>query len=193
MKSVPMKKIAGAVSIVLAVAAVLGIVYFGISSTTPSFASTPILLYNSTITPYPDLCQGTTNASQGLLQQLNLTLTEYDFSTPIEVPIEDLRITAYDSAIDYGNNWNAKNWNTSIDQTAVFNYSFSLKTLTLQPNASNSTIITINWSNNAPTGRYIIYVDLGTLKFLSKQGPYDQTYGSSFELGIVVAPKVNST
>jgi hypothetical protein len=184
-----MRKIASAVLIILGVAFVLGIIYLGYSSQIHP-ASTPIRLYNYTIYSDTGVATSTLNASQGLTQQLNLTLTAMTFSPSIAVPIDSIKLTSYNSTINYGNNWDTRNWNKPLVQSSVFNYSFSLNTLTLQPNTSNSTIISINWADNAPTGRYTAEINLGNFKFLSTQGKYDQSYGSSIWLRIVVTPKV---
>lgn len=188
-----MRRILSAVSFILAVTVVVGILYLGYwSQTTFGPKSTPMLLYNSTIYSDTGVASDVLNASQGSTQQLNLTLTGYGFSPSIAVPVGNIMITAYNSTIDYGGNWATGNWSNSVVQASVFNYSFSLNTLTLQPNTSNSTIITINWANNAPTGRYVVEINLSDFKFLSTQGKYDLTYGSSIWLGIVVTAKINN-
>jgi hypothetical protein len=105
------------------------------------------------------------------------------------IPIENIALTAYNSTIDYSNNWDTSSWNTSIVEQSVFNYSFSVNQLTLQPNMSNSTILTIKWANNAPTGRYALEINLSNLKFLSAQNKYDQSYAGSIWLGIIVTPE----
>ena len=186
-----MRKVVSVVSIILAVAVIFGIIYVAFSSQiNPAY--TPIVLYNHTV--YVDnIATDTLNASQGLTQQLNLTLTAYEFSPSIAVPIDNIKLIAYNSTIDYSNSWDTSNWNNSLVQSSVFNYSIGLNTLTLQPNKSNSTIFTINWADNAPAGRYIAEINLGNIKFLSTQEKYDQSYGSSIWLGIIITPKVTQT
>ena len=134
-------------------------------------ASTPAVMYTSNISPTISLqttggISNVINVSQGATQQINLTLTSLYSSQIVAIPIENLRLLAYNSAIDY-KNWDTSNWNTSIVQEKVFTYSFSLSELTLQPNMSNSTIITLSLTNNAPLGRYALWVNLGDIKFLS--------------------------
>ena len=195
-----MGKMVTVVSIILIVAVIFGIMYVVYSSQfhpTGTPINTPIMLYDHTV--YVDnIATYTLNASQSLTQQLNLTLTAFESSPPIAVPIGNINLIGYNSTIDYSNNWDSRNWNKSIDQSSVFNYSIGHKTLTLQPNMSNSTIITINWADNAPAGRYTAEIFLGNLKFLSTQGKHDQnapisftpgSYASSIWLGIVVTPK----
>jgi hypothetical protein len=184
-----MRKPVSAVLTILGVAIIIGIIYLGFSSQIHP-ASTPIHLYNYTVYSDTGVATNTLNASQGLTQQLNLTITPMPASPPIVVPIDSIKLTSYNSTIDYGGNWDTSNWNKSLIQEAIFNYSFNLNTLTLQPNTSNSTIITINWAKNAPTGRYTAEINLGNIKFLSTQGKHDQSYNSSIWLKIVITPKV---
>ena len=184
-----MRKTVSAVLTILRVAVILGIIYLGYSSFQIHPASTPIHLYNYTIYSNTGVATSTLNATQGLTQQLNLTLTAMPSSLAIAVPIDSIKLTSYNSPIDYGSNWDTRNWNKSLVQESIFNYSFSLNTLNLQPNTSNSTILIINWANNAPTGRYTAEINLGSIKFLSTQEKYDQSYGSSIWLGIVITPK----
>jgi len=187
-----MRKKVSAVLIILGVAVVIGIIYLGYSSQIHP-ASTPIHLYNYTINSDTGVATSTLNATQGLTQQLNLTLTAMPSSPTIAVPIHSVKLTSYNSTIDYGGNLDTRNWNKSLVQESIFNYSFSLNTLTLQPNTSNSTILTIKWANNAPTGRYTAEINLGNIKFLSTQEKYDQSYSSSIWLGIIITPKVTQT
>jgi hypothetical protein len=195
-----MGKVVTVVSIIVIVAVIFGIIYVIYSSQfhpTGTPINTPIILYDHTV--YVDnIATYTLNASQGLTQQLNLTLTAYESSPPIAVPIGNINLIAYNNTIDYSNNWDTRVWNKSLVQSSVFNYSIGLKTLTLQPNMPNSTLVTINWADNAPAGRYTAEIYLGNLKFLSTQGKNDQTapisftsgaYASSIWLGIVVTPK----
>ena len=176
------------ISIILAVVVVVGLVYLGYAIRIQP-VSTPITLYSHSISSEnTGLILDVINASQGTTQQVNLTLSSMS-SAQIAIPIENLKLTAYNSTIDYGDNWDTSSWNTSIVQQSVFNYSFSVSQITLQPNMSNSTIITIKWAGNAPTGRYTLYINLGDLKFLSAHGKYDQSYGTSIWLGVILTPK----
>lgn len=130
------------------------------------------------------------NASQGTTLKMNLTLTSIT-SLQIAIPLENLKLTAYNSTIDYTNNWDSTGWNTSIIQERVLNYSFGLSQLTLQPNMSNSTTITIKVAENAPSGRYTLDINLGKIKFLTAPGKYDLSYSQGIWLGMIVTPKVN--
>jgi len=108
-------------------------------------------------------------------------------SSQITVPIENLTLTSYDS---FYNNWNnVTDWNPSIPQDTIFNYSVSQSQLTLQPNMSNSTIITINWADNAPTGRYIISVNVGQAEFLTEPSKYNGATGQPVGIIVIVNPK----
>ena len=145
--------------------------------------STPKKLYTYTVSQQnPDTLTGAMNVSQGETQQVNLALSSMD-SAEIAVPIESLTLIAYNNTVALNN------WNTSLVQQSVFNYSFSLNQLTLQPGSSNSTTLTIKWADNAPAGKYTLDIDLGNVKFLSTPGKYDISYSESISLGIIVTPK----
>lgn len=170
------------ISIVLIVVVVLGFVYLYNSSNRP--ASTPAVLYTSNISPAisTQITGGVLNvivAGRGETQQINLTLTS-QHSSQIAITIENLRLIAYNSTID-NKNWDTSNWDTSIVQESVFSYSFSLSELTLQPNMSNSTIITLSLTDNAPMGRYALEIDLSN-------GNDELSYSGSISLGMVVSP-----
>ena len=140
---------------------------------------TPPLLYNEA--NFPQYM----NASQGTTQQLNLTLTSM-CSSEIAIPIENLTINGYTSIINYDFAGGSP-WNTSVQQT-VFNYSFSLSQLILQPFMSNSTIITINLADNAAFGSYSLEIHYGNVMFLSAPKQYDISYSGSTSLVMRVAP-----
>ena len=179
------------IAIILVTVVVAGVVYLGYSSRIQPF-STPKTLYNYGFSsPDGSVISDVMNVSQGETQQLNLTLTSMNNSPEISIPIENITLTAYNSTVDYNGNWDTSGWNTSIIQESVFNYSFSLNQIILQPNTSNSTIITIQWANNAPTGRYALQIDLGNFKFLSTAGEHDKSYGSTIWLGAIVTPNMN--
>jgi hypothetical protein len=177
------------ISIALIVIVMVGlVVYFGYSSIgTESPASTPPLLYTPSVSPQ------IINASQGSTQQVNLTLTSI-CSTKIEIPIEALTINGY--TIGISDNVNASSpWSTSV-QEDVFNYSFSLNQLILQPFKSNSTIITINLTdsfNEQPTtlGSYSLDISFGKIIFLSPPSKYDISYSGGFPIVMILAPSAN--
>jgi hypothetical protein len=150
-------------------------------------AASPASLY---IAHYDPLGQessaGALNVSQGTTQMLNYTLASM-CSSQFSVSIENLTLTYYDS---FYNDWNnVTDWNPSVPQQSVFNYSLSQSQLTLQPNMSNSTIITINWADNAPTGRYIISVNLGQAEFLAEPSKYYGATGQPVAIEVIVNPK----
>jgi hypothetical protein len=151
---------------------------------------TPRISYSYTVTSIDTgVASGIFNVSQGMTQKLNLTLQLLDGYPSITVPIDDMNSLVYNTIV-YDNNWDTYNWNHSLVQTSVFNYSFSQKQLTLQPNATSSTIITINWADNAPTGRYALDLNLGRFQFLTPPGEGYQSYGRAIWLGFVVSPKI---
>jgi hypothetical protein len=165
------------ISIILVAAIALSLVYLEHAGTFQP-KSTPMLLYTSSISDQDTgVISYSLNASQGTTLKVNLTLSSLTSAT-IAVPMQSLTLTAYNSNSGIGN--------TTLIQQSVFNYSFSLNQLTLQPEMSNSTTITINFAKDAPTGRCYLDINLGNLKFLSEQGKYDQSYASSIPLEIVI-------
>jgi len=186
------RKLHEVISIILTVIVIIGLVYAALILNRPP-TSTPITLYTYIISPQnTGLTTDVMNITQGGTDQVSLTLRALH-SPQIEVPIENLKLTAYNSTIDYSNNWDTSSWNTSIVQQKVFNYSFTLSQLTLQPNMSNFTIITIKLADNAPTGRYALEINLGNLKFLSKPAKYDISYSEGIWLGMIVTPKATQS
>ena len=150
--------------------------------------STPVRLYDYSFSQqYAGIWSDVLNASQGTAQQVNLTFTSMSSST-IAIPIENLTFKSFNST-NYSNNYDNRDWNTSVAPESVFNYSFSLSQPTLQPGMSNSTVLTIKWTDGTPTGSYIFEIDLGNVKFLSAQEKYEQSYGATIEVGITVTPK----
>ena len=176
-------------SIALILIVIVGlVVYFGYSSTgTESPANTPPILYTPSISPQ------IINASQGSTQQVNLTLTSI-CSTKIAIPIENLTINGYTTGISY--NVNASSPWSTYGQENVFNYSFNLNQLILQPFKSNSTIITIHLTDSfmqQPTtlGSYSLDINFGKVIFLSPPEKYDISYSGGFPLEMIVTPSAN--
>ena len=165
------------VSVILFVIVIVGLVVYFDYRLTP--ISTPPLLYTSNISAQNN--SNIENATQGTTQQLNLILTSI-CSTEIAILIESFMIVGYTSAISNGFNGGSP-WNASA-QEAVFNYSFSLSKLILQPFMSNSTTITIHLANNAPLGSYSLYINFGKIIFLSAPNKYDIPYSGSTSLVI---------
>jgi len=173
--------------IILILIVVLGLAHFIFFPSRS--AGTPIVLYSSGISPQnTGLISNVFNSTQGATEQIALTLTSTMYSPIIEIPLENLKLIAYNGTIDY-NNWDTNGWNTSLVQAKVFNYSFSPGQLTLQPNTPSSAIITIKLASNAPTGRYALEINLGKLKFISPPGKYDLSYAEGVWLGMIVTPK----
>ena len=112
------------------------------------------------------------NISQGETCQINYTLLSWGCPEQFTVTIANLTLTKYASFDSYpdGNFYweNISAWEPSIAQDTIFNYSLSLSQLTLQPHMSNSTIITLKWADNAPTGHYLISVNLSKPEFLTE-------------------------
>jgi len=135
---------------------------------------------------YEDNFPQNINASQGTTQQVNLTLTSR-CPTEIVVPFENLTIYSYYSDVDYNFYGNySGDWRASAQET-VFNYSFSLSQLTLQPFISNSTVLTINLANNAPLGSYSFEIYLGEIVFLpSSEQQHYLSYSTDAPMVLVV-------
>jgi hypothetical protein len=118
------------------------------------------------------------NVSQGATYQINYTLLSWGCPEQFTVTIENLTLTKYASFDSYPDGnfcWeNISAWKPSIAQDTIFNYSLSLSQLTLQPHMSNSTIITLKWADNAPTGHYLISVNISKPEFSTEPSKYDE-------------------
>ena len=169
------------ISVILIGVVIVGLVaYLDYSSTRTKSAppaGTPPILYFSSVSPQ------NINASLGTTQQVNLTLTSY-CSSEIAIPIENLTINGYTSTIGHGYSWSSP-WNASVQET-VFNYTFSLSQLILQPSMSNSTILTVHLVDNATLGVYSLDINLGKIIFLSAPEKYDVSYSEVFPLVMIV-------
>jgi hypothetical protein len=95
------------------------------------------------------------NVSQGTSFKVNLTLTSH--AGHLRVNIQNLTITYYNSQVNFSRPTNTNEDYSSV-QSSAFNYAFSPNPITVQPSMSNSTIITINLSQEAPIGQYSIAV-----------------------------------
>ena len=117
------------------------------------------------------------NVSQGATYQINYTLLSWGCPEQFTVTIESLSLTkfaSFDSYPDCNFYWgNISAWEHSIAQDTIFNYSLSQSRLTLQPHMSNSTIMTLKWADNAPTGHYLISVNIGKPEFVTEPSKYD--------------------
>jgi hypothetical protein len=145
--------------------------------------SNPLSLYDynySVLNPQVTEVSGTgflNNVSQGLSLEVNITFTSFT-NQPITIPMENLIIYYYNSTVNL-HNWINNNDSYSVIQQQAFNYSFSQSQLTLQPNMSNSTLLTINLTQNAPIGQYIININLGKV----------EATNTSIQLEMIVTPK----
>jgi hypothetical protein len=169
------------ISIILIVIVIAGLAYFGFISNRTVPPSTPVPLYSCNIVPLnpavtnvPGFGTGAMdNVTQGTRLQVNLTFTSRT-DQQLAISIENLMVTYYNSTVDY-HRWVDTNNNYSLLQTKVFNYSLSLNPLTLQPDMSNSTILTINLAEDAPTGQYSLDIHLGNVIGASES--YSETVG----------------
>jgi hypothetical protein len=127
------------------------------------------------------------NVSQGTTLLINVTLSS--LSSQQIAMLTVLRLCSYNETVDYGNWYNWQEWNTSIVQERVFNYSFSPNEPTLQPLMSNSTVLTINLAEDAPLGRY--YSELiFRIKYIHEDGTSELDNGEThYSLNMIVTPK----
>jgi hypothetical protein len=148
-------------------------------------ASTPPMIYTYDFSPE------IARATQGATPQVNLTLTSQS-SAKMAIPIElelfgyNRTIEGFDTIETYGWGGGSDYWDTSVVQERVFNYSLSFNKLTLQPGMPNSTIITFSFADDAPVGRYLLFLYLGNIEFLSPPGEYEVSYSSEDVFGIIV-------
>ena len=125
------------------------------------------------------------NVSQGTALRVNLTYTPtYFASEKYVIPIRNVTLCYYNSVVNL-NGFTGSNESYSTIQSEAFNYSFSLNPIVILPNTvtSNSTILTINFSNDAPLGQYTmgIYTD----KIVENNVPYVD----SIEFNLFVTPR----
>jgi hypothetical protein len=150
--------------IIISVIAVLALIigYIALNeqnhkSTLP--AKTPIPLISGQFQINPDISApqrpSWINVSQGTSFKVNLTLTSN--AGHLRVNVKNLTITYYNSQVNFSRP-TITNEDYSSVQSSAFNYTFSPNPITIQSAMSNSTIITINLSQDAPTGQYSIAV-----------------------------------
>jgi hypothetical protein len=177
------------VLVIIFVVLILG--YFALSelnqksNTLPN--KTPIPLVNENFSVDKDIAisgyTGWINVSQGTNFNVNLTLTS--LAGQIEkVQIENLTLTYYNSQVKLGSNINTLNDYSSI-QRSTFNYSLGINPVTIQPIMSNSTIITINLAQDAPTGQYTIAVKV-TVEGLQPNGTFKQKESHTHDFNMIV-------
>jgi hypothetical protein len=126
--------------------------------------------------------------TQGATQQFNLTFAISEEQPKILLPIGDLNLTGYNSSRYDAVDWINWDWNSSIVQKSIFNYSLSQTSVVLQPGVANSTVLTLNWAKDAPTGRYTIDFPYQRFIFLESQAEYE-SFAMYQRLFIRVDPK----
>jgi hypothetical protein len=113
------------------------------------------------------------NVTQGMTAHINVTFTSVT-NQPIEIPIENLTLSTYSSTIN-PKVW-ADNENSSLIQSDVCTYNFSFDSLLLQPSTSNTTVLSIQFADNAPVGQYYFNVHIGhTILLNSRSEANDYT------------------
>jgi hypothetical protein len=170
------------VAFLAAVAMVAGIIGYGMLNTgntgklpftgpilnPPWYQANDITLLTPGVTEVPGFAWYFNNVSQGLPLQVNITISSETNQT-INVPMENVTAIYYNSTVNYSTDFpEVEQYNQTllqqqafIIQQQAFNYSFSPNQVTLQPNMSNSTILTIKLAPNAPLGQYTLDVNIG--------------------------------
>jgi hypothetical protein len=125
------------------------------------------------------------NLTQGSTQQINFTLTsitDQQLTIPLDFGLLAFHSETYNGELDSfipSNDPTRFRYNESA-QDKVFNYAFSDNQLTLQPFESNSTIITLEIADIAPSGFYAFGISLGN---------WEVTHRKTCQLDVMVEPK----
>ncbi len=98
--------------------------------------------------------------SQGATFQENYIITSFT-DKEILIPIEGITLSSYNDTL-----WE----NLSVPQEKVFNYTFSPTHLTIEPYATNSSVLTIQMAQDAPIGKYRLSITLGNSQLTHLQG-----------------------
>ena len=151
----------------------------------PWYVASYVTVLNPGVTEVPGFAWYFNNVSQGLPLQVNITISSETNQT-INVPMENLTVIYYNSTINYDNDFPEVEQNgQALIQQQAFNYSFSPNQVALQPNMSNSTILTIKLAPNAPLGQYTLSVNIGNPVNASGE----ESFPSGLVLGMIVTPK----
>jgi hypothetical protein len=176
------------IGVVLAFCVVGGVLVWGFTHMPVSNITRPYYYFYKITTLDTNLELPFFSTTQGATQQFNLTFAISEERPKILLPIGDLNLTGYNSSRYDAVDWINWEWNSSIVQKSIFNYSLSQTSVVLQPGVANSTVLTLNWAKDAPTGRYKIDIPLQNFVFLEPQGEY-KTFAMSLILFIRVDPK----
>lgn len=151
----------------------------------PWYVASNITVLNPGVTEVPGFAWFFNNVSQGLQLQVNITFSS-ETDQQINVPIENLTVTYYNSTVNYSEVFpGGENYDQALIQQQAFNYSFSPNQVALQPNMSNSTILTIKLAPEAPLGQYSLSVNIGNP--INASG--EESFTSGLTLGMIVTPK----
>ncbi len=164
-----MNRAALTLGIVLIVAVVVVVVAVGlgifIKQNQVNPYSTPPVLYHSNFTVLnPQVTEVAgyngffNNVSQGLKLQVKITFTAIG-DQALTLPMENLKVTYYSSNVD-PHTWIDGNGNYSLLQQQAFDYQFSPSVVVVQPEMSNSTILTLDVAQDAPTGQYSFEINI---------------------------------
>ncbi len=181
----------------LTLVAVILAFWFSMSMWTP--ASTPpatidvnITVINQGVTSISGFNSAFDNVPQGTNLQFNLNFASRS-GEPILMQIENLKINYYNSTVDT-KQWINSDPNQYTDlQKNALNYSFNPNPVTLQQLASNSTILTMNLAQDAPTGQYSFEINTTTMVIQPDGTTRPSGIGvETFGIMIIVVPNANS-
>jgi hypothetical protein len=123
---------------------------------------------------FPDFSPRFSTVVQGATFQVNLTITSY-LDSEIFIPIENLSIEFYNNS-----------YRIPFSQERIFNYTFSSNPLNLAPLGDNSSIITMQLAEDALTGDYVMYVNLGNTQLTA-------VAGNSFSIEVTSSKKTGTS
>lgn len=151
--------------VVVIIATAVGLILFFKQNQVHPYSTPPELYYSTLTVLNPQVTEVAgyegffNNISQGLKLQVNIIFTSIGDQS-LTLPIENLKVTYYNNNVDL-HKWINDNGNYSLLQQQAFDYQFIPTLVTLQPKMSNSTILTMNIAQDAPTGQYSIEINIG--------------------------------
>jgi hypothetical protein len=125
------------------------------------------------------------NVTQGSTHQINFTLTsiaDQQLTIPLDFRLSAFHSETYNGELDsfIPSNDPTRFYYNESAQDKIFNYAFSQNQLILEPFGSNSTIITLEMADIAPSGFYAFGINLGN---------WEVTHRKTCQLDVMVEPK----
>jgi len=133
----------------------------GFPTSRPIITEKPVPSYKPLMLIFPSLNPadyGTTKITQGAIFQQNLTVLS-KAEIQIQIPLS-LKLTGYNNSA----------YTSSTPQDRIFNYTFNPNLLVINPDESQSSIITIEVANDAPLGLYVLNIELGNASLTHLSG-----------------------